>query len=130
MTKLNGLKTNVDNVTQDVLDLKTSEQQKETEFDLLLFDLIEDQTRVHYQIADMSRHGKWCGYQDIWNTANSIITYDSLKQHSSSYMDIIGTPLNINTGNYSHITSVIVIWTLIFVTFQGSSLYPCPEPGG
>ena len=83
------VETKFDRVAQDVVNLKASDQQQETR--------IVDNIK---KLESVSTHGKWCGYQNDWTTANSIITYDSLK-YSSSNMNV-STPFNINTGNNSH----------------------------
>ena len=77
--------TKVDRVAQDVVNLKASDQQQETR--------IVDNIK---KLKSVSTHGKWCGYQNSWRKADSIITYQSLK-YSSSNMNI-RTPLNRNTG--------------------------------
>ena len=70
----------VNNVTQDVVNLKASDQKQAS------------------QIKSVSIYGKWCGYHNYWTKSNSIITYQSLK-FARTNMEITGTPLNINTGN-------------------------------
>ena len=49
----------------------------------------------------MSQRGVWCGYQDFWNVAGSIITYDDLRFNSSTNMNDpgVGYGLDIDTGN-------------------------------
>ena len=46
---------------------------------------------------DLSTRGAWCGYRNQWNTANAVITYDSLLLNDTT---ITGTPLDISTGKY------------------------------
>ena len=78
-TVVDGHKTKVDNVTQDVLSLKASDKQQEN------------------RIESLSTNGKWCAYKyGPWTTTDTI-TYDSLT-FSDTNMDIPGTPLDINTG--------------------------------
>lgn len=68
-------------VAEDVESLSSSDQHQEA------------------QIKSLGARGTWCGYQNEW-TAIGTITYDSLS-FSDSNMNT-GTPLNINSGNYSH----------------------------
>ena len=70
-------------VAEDVESLSSSDQQQAA------------------QIQSLGTRGTWCGYIfGPWNTVGTI-TYDSLT-FSDSNMEIAGTPLDINTGNYSH----------------------------
>ena len=46
---------------------------------------------------DLSTRGAWCGYKYQWNTANAVITYDTLLVNDTT---ITGTPLNIHSGKY------------------------------
>ena len=75
-------------------------------------------------ITSLGVRGSWCGEQDDWGSVGTI-TYDSIFYYDSN-MNITDTPLNINTGINR---SIIFIWILVFVTFQGSSLCQCLEPG-
>ncbi|MCP4119630.1 MAG: hypothetical protein GY737_30365, partial [Desulfobacteraceae bacterium] len=50
-------------------------------------------------VQSLGTRGTWCGYRYEWNTPG-IFTYQSLS-FSDSNMNT-GTPLDINTGNYSH----------------------------
>ena len=53
------------------------------------------------QIQSLGTRGTWCGYQvDSWNKVGAI-TYN-YTSFSDSNMNITGTPLDTNTGNYSH----------------------------
>ena len=70
-------------------------------------------------ITTLATFGTWCGYQDSWTTVGTI-TYDSLTFSDS----------NMNNEQVLTVTSVIIIWILIFVTFQESSLCLCLEHGG
>ena len=54
------------------------------------------------QIESLGTRGTWCGYQSGWTTVGTI-NYDSLTFSDSNMMEITGTPLDINTGNYSQI---------------------------
>ena len=112
--------TKVDRVAQDVLNLQASDQQQETR--------IVDNIK---KLKSVSTHGKWCGYQSQWNTANSIITYDSLK-YSSSNMNI-RTPLNINRGNKSHACYFYLVISMEMRmdinVCHISGIFTVPEPG-
>ena len=78
---------------------------------------------LSFQIDSLGARGHWCGNKDSWYKDDSTITYDSIF-YSDSNMNITDTPLDIKTGNYSH-SVIIIIWILIFVIFQGSSLCRC-----
>ena len=87
-----------------------------------------DVERNSADITTLATMGHWCGFrEDQWNTVGTI-TYKRIT-FSASNMNITGTPLDINTGIITTVTSVIIIWILIFVTFQGSSLCLCLEHG-
>ena len=74
---------NITNVAEDVLSLFSSDEQQAAQFELL------------------GTRGTWCGYQvDSWNKVGAI-TYN-YTSFSDSNMNITGTPLDTNTGNYSH----------------------------
>ena len=114
----------ITNVIDDVVSLTSSDQQQEFQIESLTS---SDQQQT-MKIKSLGARGHWCGYQNSWrSTDNSTITYDSIF-YSDSNMNITGSPLNNNTG-INRNTSVIIVWILIFVTFQGSSLCPCLEHG-
>ena len=81
------------------------------------------------KIQAIGLRGSWCAYNDgPWTKGNTVITYDGLT-YKDTNMEITGTPLDFKTGNYS-LKCCIIISILKFVTFQGSLLFPCLEPGG
>ena len=60
-----------------------------------------DVERNSADITTLGTRGTWCSYRDgQWNTADSTITYDRLTISDSNNMNIAGTPLDVNTGNY------------------------------
>ena len=65
-----------------------------------------DMERNSADITSLGVRGHWCGYQDYWSTVGTI-TYDSIT-YSDSNMNITDTPLDINTGNNSHKSQVIL----------------------
>lgn len=107
-----GHETQLKDVIQDVVNLNASDQQLQT------------------KIESLSTNGKWCAYRYGPWTTTSTITYDILT-FSDTNMDITGTPLDINTGK---ITKIKVfdyqMDIIIFVIFQGSSLYRFLGHGG
>ena len=105
------VETKFDRVAQDVVNLQASDQQQET------------------KLKAVSTHGKWCGYQDGWNTANSIITYDSLK-YSSSNMNI-SSPLILSTGDNSHACYYYLVISLEMEinVCRISGIFTVPAPG-
>merc|ERR1711971_140108 len=101
----------VDNVTQNVVNLKASVQKQETKFKSLTSSVQQQAA----QIKSVSTYGKWCGFQSGWSTSNSIITYQSLK-FARTNMGITGTPLNINTGVFT--VPVAGVWRVTYSLFS------------
>ena len=76
------LSTQITNVFNDVLSLTSSYQKHEL------------------QIIDITRKGRWCGYQDYWDADNRIITFDNIF-FSDTNFDTPSTPLDKSTGKYN-----------------------------
>ena len=78
-----GLETKLDSVAQDVVNLKASDLEQQTE------------------IESLSTNGKWCAWTyGAWTTTGTI-NYQSLTFSDSNNMEITGTPMDINSGIYS-----------------------------
>ena len=60
-----------------------------------------DVWRNSADISTLATTGTWCGYQDVWNKVGTI-NYNSITFSASNNLNIAVTPLDINTGNYSH----------------------------
>ena len=87
---------NITIVFEDVVSLTNSYQQQAIKIDSLTSSDLHQAS----QIQSLGLRGAWCGHKETWTTDNSLITYDTLT-FSDTNMNITGTPLDINTGNYS-----------------------------
>ena len=90
---------NITKVFKDVVTLTSSDQQQTMQIESLTS---SDQQQTS-MIESLGTRGTWCSFKaGPWSTSNSIITYDYLT-FSDSNMNISDvTPLDINSGNYSH----------------------------
>ena len=90
---------NITKVFTDIVSLSSSDQQQTMQIESLTS---SDQQQTS-MIESLSTRGTWCSFKaGPWSTSNSIITYDHLT-FSDSNMNITDvTPLDINSGNYSH----------------------------
>ena len=97
----------ITNVYEDVVSLTISDQQQGFQIEALTEDvkslnstdeqqgiMIEDNIQ---RLDTLSTRGRWCGYQDVWGTDHSIITYDRYF-FTDTNMDVSVTPLDITTG--------------------------------
>ena len=87
-------------------------------------DIIRNGEKIDQAQSSVVLRGTWCGYQNYWDAASSTITYDSLT-FSDSNMEMTGTPLDINTGNYSH----MCYYYLDFDICHISGIFTVPETG-
>ena len=111
---------------REMSDMKKKKDKDMEDMKKYFRNLFEEQAS---QIKSLATRGSWCAYKNGPWTSVGTITYDRLSISDTNNMDITGTPLDINSGFYAH-KCYNLYMILIFVTFQGSSLCPCLEPGG
>ena len=91
--------------------------------------LAGDVERNSADITTLATTGAWCGVKAVLKKTVGTITYDYLTISASNNMNIDVTPLDINTGINSHKCYYYLDIDICRVTFQGSSLCRCLEPG-
>ena len=100
--KITSVAEDVASLTDDVVTLMSSDEQQGI--------MIEDNIQ---RLDTLSTRGRWCGYQDVWDSAWSYISYQKLFLNDTN-MDVSMTPLDINSG--MKFTSNCITHLLTFVS--------------
>ena len=108
--KITSVAEDVVSLTDNVVTLMSSDEQQGI--------MIEDNIQ---RLDTLSTRGRWCGYQDVWDSGWSYISYQKLFLNDTN-MDVSMTPLDINSG--MKFTNNCITLLLTFVSLQASSQCP------